>query len=131
MKTPPACPEGFLPKEGRPVLPQHLLYVLYGYLILVNLLAFAAMGVDKRRAGKKEWRIPEASLLALAFLGGALGGTLGMLLFHHKTRHPKFTVLLPLFLLLQAAALWWFLLRDRFPLPFFASLACSPSSRVL
>ena len=86
-------------------------YCLFGYLALVNILAFAAMGVDKARAKHRDWRIPEASLLALGFLGGGLGATLGMLLFRHKTQHPKFAVLLPLFLLLQAAALYWFVLR--------------------
>ena len=72
---------------------------------------------------KNAWKIPDLRKKILY--------TLGMLLFHHKTRHPKFTVLLPLFLLLQAAALWYFLLREKFLLPFFASLACSPLSGVL
>jgi uncharacterized membrane protein YsdA (DUF1294 family) len=90
-------------------------YCLFGYLVLVNLVAFAAMGVDKARARRKDWRVPEASLLALGFLGGGLGATLGMLLFRHKTKHSKFVLLLPLFLILQAAALWYFVFREAMP----------------
>lgn len=70
-------------------------------LLAMNLAAFLCMGLDKRKAKSKRWRISEASLLVLCFFGGALGGLLGMLLFRHKTRHLKFMVLAPLFLVLQ------------------------------
>ena len=69
----------------------------------LNLLAFALYGVDKLKAKKGAWRIPEATLLLVAFLGGSLGALLGMELFRHKTRHAKFRILVPLFLILHIA----------------------------
>ena len=75
------------------------------YLAMMNLAAFAAMGADKRRARRGRWRISEKALFLPALLGGALGGVLGMALFHHKTRHWYFRLGFPLLLLLQGAAL--------------------------
>lgn len=69
----------------------------------VNLLAFLLYGADKRKARRGAWRIPEAALLLVAFLGGSLGALLGMEVFRHKTRHVKFKVLVPLFLILHIA----------------------------
>lgn len=71
------------------------------YLILINAAAFALMLVDKRRAQKKQWRIPEATLMLSAALGGSVGALAGMYFFRHKTRHIKFTLGIPLILLLQ------------------------------
>ena len=71
--------------------------------LLVNIAALAAYGIDKRKAQKGRWRIPESTLLLLAFLGGALGASLGMRVFHHKTKHWKFKILVPLFLALHLA----------------------------
>ena len=65
------------------------------YLILINLIGFVMMGVDKKRAVQGAWRISEASLFTAALLGGALGCTLGMHLFHHKTRHWYFRYGMP------------------------------------
>ena len=76
-------------------------------LLLINIVAFAAYGIDKRKAQKDRWRIPESTLLLLAFFGGALGALLGMRVFHHKTKHWKFKILVPLFLALQAALAIW------------------------
>ena len=72
-------------------------------LLLMNLLAFILYGVDKHKARKGAWRIPEATLLLMAALGGSLGALLGMELFRHKTKHWKFKVLVPLFLVLHIA----------------------------
>ena len=72
-------------------------------LAAVNLLAFALYGIDKLKAKKGAWRIPESTLLLVAFLGGSLGALLGMELFRHKTKHAKFRVLVPLFLILHIA----------------------------
>lgn len=68
---------------------------------------FALMGVDKWKARRGDWRIPEATLWAFALLGGALGGTLGMQVFRHKTRHWYFRFGFPLLTALQLALLLW------------------------
>lgn len=84
---------------------------LWGYLILMNLIAFALYGIDKRRAKQGAWRISEYTLLLVALLGGSLGALLGMRYFRHKTRHRKFRYGVPLILLLQLGlGLYLFLL---------------------
>ena len=79
------------------------LYVLAGYLALINAITFAVYGTDKRRARKDRWRVPERTLFLLAVLGGSLGALLGMHVFHHKTKHWYFRLFIPLILLLQIA----------------------------
>lgn len=81
------------------------------YLVAVNLAAFVLMGADKRRAKRGAWRISERALFLPALLGGALGGTLGMRVFRHKTKHWYFRWGLPLLLILQAGLLAWLALR--------------------
>lgn len=77
-------------------------------LLVVNLCAFVLMGVDKGRAGRGKWRLRERTLFLFPLLGGALGGTLGMLLFRHKTRKWYFAYGLPLLAIVQLlAAIWW------------------------
>ncbi len=73
------------------------------WLAGVNVVTFALYGIDKYRAKKGRWRIPERTLLLLPLLGGSVGGILGMAAFHHKTRHWYFRVGLPAMFLLQAA----------------------------
>ena len=75
------------------------------YLLLVNAAAFLTFGEDKRRAKRREWRIPEATLMGLAAAGGSLGALAGMRFFHHKTRHRKFTTGVPALLIAQIALL--------------------------
>ena len=77
------------------------LQVLFLYLILLNLLGFILMGVDKRRAIRHAWRIPEAHLFGCAILGGSLGSILGMYTFRHKTKHWYFVFGMPAILLIQ------------------------------
>lgn len=77
------------------------------YWAAVNLLAFASMGLDKRRAKRNQWRIPERTLFALALLGGSVGSWLGMRVFHHKTRHRIFTIGVPLIFFVQLAAAYF------------------------
>lgn len=77
------------------------------YLLAVNLAAFALMGADKGRARRGRWRISEKALFLPALLGGALGGTLGMRAFRHKTRHWYFRYGFPLLLALQLLGLIW------------------------
>ncbi len=82
---------------------------IYAYLILINASAFTLMLSDKYKAKKKLYRIPEAALMWSAALGGSIGALCGMYLVRHKTRHPKFTVGVPLILCLQilAGVLMW------------------------
>lgn len=75
------------------------------YLLLVNAAAFLTFGEDKRRAKRREWRIPEATLMGLAAAGGSLGALASMRFFHHKTRHRKFTAGVPALLIAQIALL--------------------------
>ena len=79
------------------------------YLLVVNLVAFILMGVDKRRAKKEMWRISEGTLFLFPVLGGSLGGILGMKLFRHKTKHWYFRFGFPALLLIQLAAAGWLL----------------------
>lgn len=72
--------------------------------MIMNILAFCLMGIDKHRARTRQWRIPERVLFGAALLGGSVGAWAGMYLFHHKTRHWYFVVGMPLILTVQAAA---------------------------
>lgn len=76
------------------------------YLALMNIAAFAAMGLDKRRAKKGRWRVRERTLFRLALLGGSVGSLAGMLCFRHKTRHPQFVWGMPAILALHAVLAW-------------------------
>ena len=78
-------------------------YVLI-YLLIVNALAFLLMLVDKQKARKKKWRIPESTLMGFAAIGGSIGALLGMYTFRHKTLHKKFSIGIPVILFLQLAA---------------------------
>lgn len=71
------------------------------YFILMNLLGFTLMGIDKRKAVKHLWRIPEATLFIVAIIGGSLGSIIGMQVFRHKTRHWTFVYGMPAILILQ------------------------------
>ena len=77
------------------------LNLLIIWLILINIALFCMMGLDKRRAERHRWRIPEKVLLGTAVIGGSVGGLLGMLAFHHKTKHPKFYIGYPVILIIQ------------------------------
>ena len=84
------------------------------YLAAVNVVTFFLYGVDKRKAKKGQWRVPEKTLFLFPLLGGSLGGILGMKAFHHKTKHWYFRWGLPAILVLQIAAafaVWYFFIR--------------------
>ena len=87
--------------------------LLLVYLIIVNALSLLLMLIDKRKAVKHRWRIPEKVLLSVAALGGSAGATLGMFLFRHKTRHPHFYITLPLLLSLHTVIVY--LLMQKIP----------------
>ncbi len=70
---------------------------------VMSVLGFIVMGIDKSKAKKGQWRIKEAVLFAFAILGGAVGSTLGMYAFRHKTKHWYFAVFFPLLALVDIA----------------------------
>lgn len=82
--------------------------LLFAYMIIINLIGFIIMGVDKKRAIRGAWRISEASLFLTALLGGALGCTLGMHHFRHKTRHWYFKYGMPSIFVVQILLLLLF-----------------------
>lgn len=71
------------------------------YLLIVNAAGFLSMLVDKLKAKKNLWRIPESTLLTIALIGGSIGSLIGMYALRHKTKHPKFTIGIPLILVVQ------------------------------
>ena len=71
------------------------------YLLIINAAGFLLMLVDKLKAKKNLWRIPEATLMTVAALGGSIGSLIGMYTVRHKTKHLKFTLGIPLILAAQ------------------------------
>lgn len=81
--------------------------ILLIYLMAVNVVLYAMMGIDKYKAKTERRRIPEKTLFMLAVLGGGLGGTLGMFGFRHKTKHWYFRLFFPLLMIAQIALVVW------------------------
>ena len=77
--------------------------MLLSYFAAVNLIGFALMGIDKFKAKKRAFRIPEATLFIIAIIGGSIGSIIGMYAFRHKTRHRSFVYGMPFILILQIA----------------------------
>ena len=84
-----------------------LTVILIIWLLIINAVAFAMFGIDKRRARNKAWRLSERALFLPAILGGSLGALCGMHLFRHKTKHWYFRYGLPLLLLLYLGLGLW------------------------
>lgn len=85
--------------------------VLLVWLAAINLVTFAVYGIDKAKAKRGTWRVPEKTLFLLPLLGGSLGALLGMWAFHHKTKHWYFVWGIPLILLAQTALAVWVYVR--------------------
>lgn len=85
-----------------------LLRLLLLYLLFISILTFFLFGLDKSKARRSAWRISERTLLLLCTLGGCYGGLAGMYVFHHKTKKPKFFVLIPALCLVWTLFLWFF-----------------------
>ena len=77
---------------------QHLILI---YLVIINVVTFFLYGIDKYKAKRAKWRIPEATLLGLAIIGGSVGAWLGMKVWHHKTMHKKFKYGIPAMIIIQ------------------------------
>ncbi len=94
-----------------------VLFLLTAYAVIVNLIGFFFMGIDKRKAIKRAFRIPEATLFTIAIIGGSIGSIAGMYVFRHKTRHWYFVYGMPAILFLQLALLY-FILNGPFEIAF-------------
>ena len=77
------------------------IYWLISYVVIINIVAFIMMGIDKWKAKKRAWRIPEATLFILAGVGGSIGAIAGMYTFRHKTKHRSFVWGMPAILIVQ------------------------------
>ncbi len=75
--------------------------LLSSYFAAINLIGFALMGIDKHKAKKRAFRIPEATLFIVAIIGGSIGSIIGMYVFRHKTKHFSFVYGMPFILILQ------------------------------
>ena len=82
-----------------------MLIVICVILLVMNLISFALMGIDKVKAKRGSWRVPEKTLFLVTALFGGLGGTLGMRVFRHKTKHWYFKYGFPALLVVQIALL--------------------------
>lgn len=91
---------------------KYRLIFIASYYILINLFAFILYYSDKIKAKKRLWRIPESTLLASALIGGGVGAYAAMKLFRHKTKHPKFYILVPL-MIVAHVAVWIFIIFRR------------------
>ena len=78
-----------------------IIYAAIIYFVIINLAGLIIMSVDKKRAIKKAWRIPEATLFLVALVGGSIGTIAGMYLFRHKTKHWYFVIGMPAILIIQ------------------------------
>ena len=81
-----------------------MLAIISGILLTLNLLTFIIYGIDKFKAKKAKWRIPESTLLLLAVIGGSIGAWLGLQVWRHKPHHKKFYIGIPMILTLQVIA---------------------------
>ena len=78
------------------------------YFLIINIIGFAMMGIDKWKAKHHAWRIPENTLFIVAIIGGSIGAIIGMYTFRHKTKHWYFVIGIPAIILVQAALLIYF-----------------------
>ena len=81
------------------------------YLLIINVIGLLAMFIDKRKAIKGSWRIPEKSLILIALLGGGVGTIIGMYWFRHKTKKLRFTIGFPVILLTEIIVIIYFLIK--------------------
>jgi len=82
------------------------------YFILINIVAFFTMFIDKHKSKNNKWRIPEKRIWSLAILGGATGAAIGMYSFRHKTRHLTFAFFLPFLSLLHWLLISYLVIND-------------------
>ena len=79
----------------------------YIYILLINLITFIVFAMDKKKARRKQWRVPESTLLFLSLMGGGFGGLLSMYIFRHKTDKIKFVIIMPILFILNFLAFYY------------------------
>ncbi|MFR9233898.1 MAG: DUF1294 domain-containing protein [Eisenbergiella massiliensis] len=92
----------------------NVILILFLYVIIVNIVGFAMMGIDKRKAKRGAFRIPEANLFLTALVGGSIGCIAGMYTFRHKTKHKSFVFGMPAILIVQLAVILYLCLRHQY-----------------
>ena len=90
-----------------------LLHIALIYLAVINVVTFFIYGIDKWKAKRSKWRIPETTLLMMAVIGGSVGAWVGMKVWHHKTLHKKFRYGVPLIVIVQMALLFFTFCKAR------------------
>ena len=88
-----------------------MLQIIIYALFALNLITFIIYGIDKLKAKKSKWRIPESTLLLLAFIGGSIGAWLGLKVWRHKTQYKKFYIGIPLIMIAQVISVFALILR--------------------
>lgn len=91
-----------------------VILIIIGYILIINLIGFLAMYIDKKRAKRNQWRIKEGTLLSIALLGGGIGGMIGMYKFRHKTKKLKFTIGFPTIIITQIVLIIYCLIANPF-----------------
>lgn len=91
-----------------------VILIIIGYILIINLVGFVAMYIDKKKAERNEWRIKEGTLLSIALLGGGIGGMIGMYKFRHKTKKLKFTIGFPTIIITQIVVIIYCLIANPF-----------------
>lgn len=81
-------------------------YIISAYFLIINIVGFVVMGIDKSRAKNNRWRIKERTLFLVAGIGGSAGSILGMKYFRHKTKHRSFVIGMPVIFLVQIVILY-------------------------
>lgn len=91
----------------------NILHIALIYLVIINVVTFFMYGIDKWKAKHTKWRIPEATLLGMAVIGGSIGACLGMKVWHHKTLHKKFKFGVPAIIIIQLLIIGYFTLFQK------------------
>jgi uncharacterized membrane protein YsdA (DUF1294 family) len=91
----------------------NILHIALIYLVIINVVTFFMYGIDKWKAKHTKWRIPEATLLGMAVIGGSIGAWLGMKVWHHKTLHKKFKFGVPAIIIIQLLIIGYFTLFQK------------------
>lgn len=81
--------------------------ILFYYLLLINIISFIIIYINKQKAIKHKWRIKESTLFLVSIMGGSLGTLIGMYTFHHKTKHIKFTLGIPFIFIIQILLIYY------------------------